>query len=146
MRRRVFSQPYTPEGSRKGAPAARYKHRVSDMQELRSFKDVAENRTEAAVDELEKSADVVIDTRACTPEDVLVKAATHLGLFAREYSRLVDVIVGGQFGSEGKGHIASYLSREYAVLVRVGGPNAGHKVFANAWSLYPPPPAIRYAP
>jgi adenylosuccinate synthase len=111
--------------------AARYKHRVSDMQELRSFKDVAENRTEAAVDELEKSADVVIDTRACTPEDVLVKAATHLGLFAREYSRLVDVIVGGQFGSEGKGHIASYLSREYAVLVRVGGPNAGHKVFAN---------------
>jgi adenylosuccinate synthase len=111
--------------------AARYKHRVSDMQELRSFKDVAENPTEAAVDELEKSADVVIDTRACTPEDVLVKAATHLGLFAREYSRLVDVIVGGQFGSEGKGHIASYLSREYAVLVRVGGPNAGHKVFAN---------------
>jgi adenylosuccinate synthase len=111
--------------------ATRYKHRVSDMRELRSFKDVAENPTEAAVDELEKSADVVIDTRACTPEDVLVKAATHLGLFAREYSRLVDVIVGGQYGSEGKGHIASYLSREYAVLVRVGGPNAGHKVFVN---------------
>ena len=111
--------------------ATRYKHRISDMQELRSFKDVAENPTEAAVDELEKSADVVIDTRACTPEDVLVKAATHLGLFAREYSRLVDVIVGGQYGSEGKGHIASYLSREYAVLVRVGGPNAGHKVFVN---------------
>jgi adenylosuccinate synthase len=111
--------------------ATRYKRRISDMQELRSFKDVAENPTEAAVDELEKSADVVIDTRACTPEDVLVKAATHLGLFAREYSRLVDVIVGGQYGSEGKGHIASYLSREYAVLVRVGGPNAGHKVFVS---------------
>jgi adenylosuccinate synthase len=111
--------------------AARYKHRISDMRELRSFKDVAENPTEAAVHELEKSADVVIDTRACTPEDVLVKAATHLELFSREYSRLVDVIVGGQYGSEGKGHIASYLSREYAVLVRVGGPNAGHKVFVN---------------
>src|SRR5258708_1132691 len=112
--------------------AARYKRRVSDMQELRSFKDVAENPTEAAVHELEKSADVVIDTRACTPEDVLVKAATHLGLFAREYSRLVDVIVGGQFGSEGKGHIASYLSREYAVLRRDGGPNAGHKVILES--------------
>ncbi len=109
--------------------AARYRNRISDMQELESFKDVAENPTEAAVHELEKSADVVVDTRACTAEDVLVKTATHLGLFTREYSRLVDVIVGGQYGSEGKGHIASYLSREYAVLVRVGGPNAGHKVF-----------------
>lgn len=111
--------------------AARYKDRISDMQELRSFKDVSDNATEAAVHELEKSADVVIDTRACTPEDVLVKAATYLGLFSREYSRLVDIIVGGQYGSEGKGHIASYLSREYDVLVRVGGPNAGHKVFLN---------------
>jgi adenylosuccinate synthase len=109
--------------------AQRYKHRSSDMQELRSFKDVEKNPTEAAVHELEKSADIVVDTQACTPDDVLVKTATHLGLFAREYARLVDVIVGGQYGSEGKGHIASYLSREYAVLVRVGGPNAGHKVF-----------------
>src|SRR6185436_10123123 len=30
---------------------------------------------------------------------------------------------------EGKGHIASYLAPEYSLLVRVGGPNAGHKVF-----------------
>jgi adenylosuccinate synthase len=109
--------------------AERYKRRCSDMQELRSFKDVEKNPTEAAVHELEKSADIVVDTQACTPDDVLVKTATYLGLFAREYARLVDVIVGGQYGSEGKGHIASYLSREYAVLVRVGGPNAGHKVF-----------------
>jgi len=108
--------------------AARYKARSSDMQELKSFKDVIKNPTEAAVNELERSADVVVDTHACTPNDVLVKTATHLGLFSREYARLVDVIVGGQFGSEGKGHIASYLSREYSVLVRVGGPNAGHKV------------------
>lgn len=112
--------------------AARYKRRISDMRELRSFKDMARNLTEAAVHELEKSADVVVDTRACTPEDVLVKVATHLALFTREYSRLVDVIVGGQYGSEGKGHIASYLSREYAVLVRVGGPNAGHKVLLES--------------
>jgi adenylosuccinate synthase len=112
--------------------AERYKHRCSDMQELRSFKDVEKNPTEAAVHELEKSADIVVDTQACTPDDVLVKTATHLGLFTREYARLVDVIVGGQYGSEGKGHIASYLSREYAVLVRVGGPNAGHKVYLES--------------
>jgi adenylosuccinate synthase len=37
--------------------------------------------------------------------------------------------VGGQFGSEGKGNIAHYMAPEYEVLVRVGGPNAGHKVF-----------------
>jgi adenylosuccinate synthase len=98
------------------------------MQELSSFTEVIKNPTEAAVNDLEQSADVVVDTHACTPDDVLVKTATHLGLFAREYARLVDVIVGGQYGSEGKGHIASYLSREYAVLLRVGGPNAGHKV------------------
>lgn len=112
--------------------AARYKHRDSDLQELKSLKDVVKNPTEAAVHELEKSADIVVDTQACTPDDVLVKTATHLGLFTREYSRLVDVIVGGQYGSEGKGHIASYLSREYSVLMRVGGPNAGHKVLLKS--------------
>jgi adenylosuccinate synthase len=37
--------------------------------------------------------------------------------------------VGGQYGSEGKGNIVHYLAPEYDVLVRVGGPNAGHKVF-----------------
>lgn len=43
-------------------------------------------------------------------------------------SRLVDVIIGGQFGSEGKGHVAFQLAPKYDVLVRVGGPNAGHIV------------------
>jgi adenylosuccinate synthase len=52
-----------------------------------------------------------------------------LGLYGRGQDQLVDVVVGGQFGSEGKGHICSYLASEYEVLVRVGGPNAGHKVF-----------------
>ena len=38
----------------------------------------------------------------------------------------VDVIFGGQYGSEGKGVIAAYLSSDYDVHVRVGAPNAGH--------------------
>ncbi|MDQ6770336.1 MAG: adenylosuccinate synthetase [Gemmatimonadota bacterium] len=38
-------------------------------------------------------------------------------------------MVGGQYGSEGKGNIAAYLAPEYEVLVRVGGPNAGHTVY-----------------
>jgi adenylosuccinate synthase len=112
--------------------AARYKRRNTDIRELESFQEVVQNPTEAKVHELEKSADIVIDTNACTVDDVLVKIATHLGLFTREYARLVDVITGGQYGSEGKGHIASYLAREYSVLVRVGGPNAGHKVYLKS--------------
>jgi len=42
----------------------------------------------------------------------------------------VTVVVGGQFGSEGKGKVAHFLSREMeaSVAVRVGGPNSGHTV------------------
>jgi adenylosuccinate synthase len=39
--------------------------------------------------------------------------------------------VGGQYGSEGKGNIVGHIAPEYDLLVRVGGPNAGHKVFAE---------------
>lgn len=42
----------------------------------------------------------------------------------------LTVVVGGQFGSEGKGKIAHYLAREQEadIAVRVGGPNSGHTV------------------
>ncbi len=44
----------------------------------------------------------------------------------------VTVIVGGQFGSEGKGKVAHYLAKEMGatVAIRVGGPNSGHTVIA----------------
>ena len=58
-----------------------------------------------------------------TAADVVARVAAHLGLFGRSIDRLVDAIVGGQYGSEGKGHIASYVASEYDLLVRVGGPN-----------------------
>ena len=103
--------------------------RYSGLKELPSFSEVERNETESRVKQLEIAADVVIDTKLSRKEDVLTKAASYLGLYSRHYGQLVDVIVGGQYGSEGKGHIASYLAREYSVLVRVGGPNAGHKVF-----------------
>lgn len=40
----------------------------------------------------------------------------------------VTVVVGGQYGSEGKGKIVAYLARadNVAAVVRCGGPNAGH--------------------
>ena len=45
----------------------------------------------------------------------------------------LQIVVGGQFGSEGKGHVAAQLARklEYPMLVRTGGPNAGHTVIAD---------------
>jgi adenylosuccinate synthase len=46
----------------------------------------------------------------------------------------VTVVVGGQFGSEGKGKVAQYLASERgaAAVVRVGGSNSGHTGFVGA--------------
>ena len=110
--------------------AARYERRRegSEIEELASYEEVARNATEANVTSLAADADVAIDSKRCSPFDVLVRAAAALGLLESNHARLVDVIVGGEYGSEGKGNIAFYLAREYDLLVRVGGPNAGHMV------------------
>lgn len=46
----------------------------------------------------------------------------------------ISIVVGGQYGSEGKGKVAHYLARERgaAAAVRVGGPNSGHTVYDDA--------------
>ncbi len=107
------------------------KRSLKGFKEFQSYSELAKSKTEARMDDLAGPADIVIQTDRCTKEDVLVRAAGHLGLYGRDCQRLADVLVGGQYGSEGKGHIASYLAREYDLLVRVGGPNAGHKVYEN---------------
>jgi adenylosuccinate synthase len=40
----------------------------------------------------------------------------------------ISVVVGGQFGSEGKGKVTHHLAaeRDAAAVIRVGGPNSGH--------------------
>lgn len=45
----------------------------------------------------------------------------------------VSVVVGGQFGSEGKGKVAFYFAKKLnaAAVVRVGGVNSGHTVVAE---------------
>lgn len=43
----------------------------------------------------------------------------------------LTVLVGGQYGSEGKGAIAARIAEDYAVHVRVGSPNAGHTIYWN---------------
>lgn len=44
-------------------------------------------------------------------------------------TRSVDVIVGLQYGSEGKGAVAHRLAWRYDAAVRVGAPNAGHTIW-----------------
>ena len=41
-------------------------------------------------------------------------------------------LVGGQFGSEGKGLIAGHIAKQYPAHVRVGAANAGHTVYTGA--------------
>jgi adenylosuccinate synthase len=92
-----------------------------------TFAEAQSNATESAVDGLAQDADITIDTDRCDKEDVLIRCAARLGLL-RDEGGYVDVLVGGEYGSEGKGNIAFYLAPEYDVLVRVGGANAGHTV------------------
>jgi adenylosuccinate synthase len=108
----------------------RYDERGSTgLRELKSYQEVLANETEQHVNDLGDFADVRIATERCRPVDILLRVAANCGLFGKHFERVVDVIIGGQWGSEGKGQVAAYLSPEYDVLVRVGGPNAGHKVF-----------------
>jgi len=100
----------------------------TDIAELKTYAEVLKNPTEAAVDDLEENADIVISSDRSNRKDVVTRVASHLGWYGREYLRLVDVLIGGQYGSEGKGQVASYLASEYDLLLRVGGPNAGHRV------------------
>src|SRR5258708_27011184 len=113
--------------------AQRYarKQKLKGFREFGSYARLSSSKTERRIGELADLADVVIATDRCTNEDVLARAAAHVGLYGRECQRLADVLIGGEYGSEGKGHISSYLAPEYDVLVRVGGPNAGHKVFED---------------
>lgn len=41
----------------------------------------------------------------------------------------ITVLVGGQYGSEGKGAVAAHIANDYNVHVRVGSPNAGHTIW-----------------
>ncbi len=84
--------------------------------------------TDEAVQNLKDDADVRIFTDRTDNEDTLVRVAAQLHLLTPPDLRCVDVLVGGQYGSEGKGNIVAFLASEYDVLVRVGGPNAGHTV------------------
>ena len=111
--------------------ADRYASRSGKTKEFERYEDVRRSKTERGVRKLADLADTVVATDRCTSEAVLVRAIALLGLYPRISTPLVDVLVGGQYGSEGKGNIVGHIAPEYSLLVRVGGPNAGHKVYAE---------------
>lgn len=104
---------------------------LPDKGKLSTLAEASKGWSERHVRELAKIADVVIDTDRCSAEDVFARVVARLQPRPVIAQPNIDVIIGGQYGSEGKGNIAHYLAPEYDVLVRVGGPNAGHQVFVG---------------
>ena len=118
--------------------AKRYKRRNGKFREFDSYQEAQRNSTEKSIESLAVISDVLIKTDNIEPGDVLVRVSAHLNLYPRTAVPLVDVLIGGQYGSEGKGHIAAHLSTDYDCLVRVGGPNAGHKVYEESYNKADP--------
>lgn len=108
--------------------ARRHAARRHEVAEPESYEAVRAQGTEAGAVDLASHADVVFDPSRLDPRSMAAVALAGLGLVETQAARLVDVVVGGQYGSEGKGNICSYLAPRYQVLMRVGGPNAGHRV------------------
>ena len=108
----------------------RYATRKSELKEYSTYAEAQRHGTEAQVGTLAAIADAVLETDHSGAETLAVTAMAMLGTCVKKPERLVDVIVGGQYGSEGKGNICAKIARDYGALMRIGGPNAGHRVFA----------------
>jgi adenylosuccinate synthase len=49
---------------------------------------------------------------------------------------MIDVLLGLQWGDEGKGKIVDYLAHNYQIIARFqGGPNAGHTLYVNGTKI-----------
>lgn len=107
----------------------RYFARPIELKEFATYAEVRANATEAQIGTLREAADLVLDTDMVDPRTLAdTTMAFREGTTGTEWDKLVDVIVGGQYGSEGKGNVCAHLANNYDVLMRIGGPNAGHLV------------------
>lgn len=106
----------------------RYVERQRRTFDETSFEDASANPTEVGTITLADDADVVIRTEKVDAASVFAQAFAGLEVVPGKPTPLVDVVIGAQYGSEGKGNICGQLAEEYDVLIRVGGPNAGHLV------------------
>ncbi|KQO49402.1 adenylosuccinate synthase [Methylobacterium sp. Leaf86] len=106
----------------------RYVERQHRTFDETSFEDASSNPTEAGTVTLADGADVVIRTEKSDAAGVFAQAFAGLDVVPGKPSATVDVVIGAQYGSEGKGNICGQIAEDYDVLIRVGGPNAGHLV------------------
>ncbi|PIB53750.1 adenylosuccinate synthetase [Pseudomonas sp. 2822-17] len=109
----------------------RYAERIEGQTNPLPYDEVNQLRDQAEIQALKDDADVRVYTERSDSNDTLVRVAARLHLYTPPEIRCVDVLIGGQYGSEGKGNIVAYLAREYDVMIRVGGPNAGHTVASS---------------
>ncbi|MGH3696645.1 MAG: adenylosuccinate synthetase [Pseudonocardiaceae bacterium] len=116
--------------------ARRYSDRVREGDSDVDWVMAKESLTEAAIATLGSDADLTIDTSRVTPGDVAVRVSSRIRSYCRQNAPCVDALVGGQWGSEGKGNIAFFISPQYDLLVRVGAPNAGHRVCGHDGIIY----------
>lgn len=89
---------------------------------------IKQHQLEAQIETLGKLANLALNTDRLSPRSIAGLIAVEAGLVTNAVAQTVDVIVGAQFGSEGKGNFCAHLANDYDLLIRVGGPNAGHKV------------------
>lgn len=111
-----------------GVLRQRYLERDKEIQEYASYDEAKNHGTEVNIEDLAAIADHVLDSHRNGANSLLARAVAGLGLHPIGNEPCVDVLVGAQFGSEGKGNICAHIANDYGVLMRVGGPNAGHKV------------------
>lgn len=105
----------------------RYISRPTASREYATYQDASTHGTEQQVGTLAEIADLVFDTEDTDPYELAAATMAFAGKLDDTHP-LVDVIVGGQYGSEGKGNICAKIASQYSGLVRIGGPNAGHRV------------------
>ncbi|MEO7309846.1 MAG: adenylosuccinate synthase [Chitinophagaceae bacterium] len=58
--------------------------------------------------------------------------STIFAAYHNNHHQMIDVILGLQWGDEGKGKIVDYFAPQYDIVARFqGGPNAGHTLYVN---------------
>ena len=112
------------------------RHNARSLEGDSAWEEVMRSPAEAAADLLEAEADLVLDTTRAAPTDVAARVIARLGRLRSQRGGFADVLVGGQWGSEGKGNLAFHIAPEYDLLIRCGAPNAGHKVRSPDGAVY----------
>jgi adenylosuccinate synthase len=107
---------------------SRYLNRDAELKEFSTYAEASAHGTEEQVSTLATIADLVLNADHVDADTLAITTMAIRGSAVKQPSKMVDVIVGGQYGSEGKGNICANIARDYQALMRIGGPNAGHMV------------------